>query len=824
MIHDLRLVFRGLRKKWLSFALTIAMVGVSAGSTALVFVVMDALVLHPIPSADSRRVVHLGGLASTTPNGDPVAWWGAVHALERIACYSTGEVSVEGEGGTRWANVALVSPDFFNVFNAAVAPGRSFDQTDQIAGQDRVVIVSRSFAKSYFAGRASPLGAQLRLNGASYSVIGVAMKGFSYPVGTSLWIPRSKNGEGSLTLLQDPTSEKQPPGWVALLRPGISISEASAELSALLKHMNEEYSPRTHLQYGGVITVHLLTEDFTRNYGPALSLLLAGAIATLLVAAMNYFVFLAGRSAERRKEFAVRRVLGARVSDIVRQSLVETGALGTLSGLVGLLTALLLLYASRNALPAYLVELQDQSSVTMRACAAGFLLAFSASMLVSAALALLVSSKPQFQALKENSGAFTGMSGRRWRRAFVVLQVSLSFVLAGAALLSLESYFHLSRSGAGYDTERTVAAHLTVPFGLLCSQVPSPAANNSSGTTPASNAKAGAPENDSCAQSLGAFEAAIIAEVRALPDVSTAAVTERLPISNEVEGWYAKHDDVYKFCSESRISSEYFRVFQIPIAAGQTFSVSAQPQAIVSETMAREFWPAGNPVGSTISIDGENQPRVVVGIVKNTAGIGATERPAPKLYIPFSDAAGLGPGAVSMNLAVRCQSSCAGIRPALLERLKAAGADIFVNQIASVDELSAAATAPIRARTLLLSGYGLVAMGLALVGVFVLVSYMSVLREREFGIRMVFGAEPANLVFLLAKEGIFSAAAGFVLGAVASFFMARIFRSMLYGVETPDLLIFAAMGIVLFFAAILAAVVPAMQMRVREPSSLLRVV
>jgi ABC-type antimicrobial peptide transport system permease subunit len=521
--------------------------------------------------------------------------------------------------------------------------------------------------------------------------------------------------------------------------------------------------------------------------------------------------------------------LGAGSGQILRQTIAETATLAVISGLIALVTGQALLFASRQALPIYLIHLRDRGSIMLVVFFSALLLAFLVNMVACLVPTFDALFQDATEALKDCSGPLISTGGRVLRRFFVALQVSLSFILAVGAILSLQSFLKLTRADVGYNTERVFTAHLNLPAEDLCRDGSLPPQDGSLGAqkprSPAGSSTAGVRlKDDTCRERLVSLQREILRAAGSLSYVSAVGAADRLPISRPGNGPWVKRNDVERWCPESFVAGDYFRTFQIPFVAGRSFSTSAAHEVVISEKTAEALWPTGNPVGDLLFLEGEKQPRQVVAVVSNTRSLEVGQLPAPQIYVPFLDPSRSTPGVLSMQLVMRCEQSCGDILPALMERLKSVGADVFVDQASTVDDLGAVVTAPIRARSILLSSYAMLGFGLALVGVFVLVSYVSALRQHEIGVRMVLGANPADLVLLTAKEGIISAGIGILVGGIASAAAVQVLRNFLFGIDVLDLKSFAIAGLLLFIGAIGASVLPALRAKGYQPADLLRVV
>jgi putative ABC transport system permease protein len=768
--------------------------GLAMATTAAVFILVDALLLHPLPVPDQERILHLGGLADP-PSRDPVAWWGQAPSLDSIATYDSGQVSVDGGGGLQIARGSVVSADFFRVFEARARAGRTFGREDEKPGLNQVVVLSQRFRRSYLPDRPSALGAQIRVNGIPHVVVGVAPDGFDFPGATELWIPRrlGRSPKGRLLLASDDSvRERRTAGWVGRLRPGASVDQAARDLEVLRVRLHEMYTPRTGLQFGDMVGVKPLREVVSQDLRPALRLLLIGAVLVLLVAAANCSTFLLSRAAARRPEFALREALGATPMRLRLQTLTEALAFALVSGGLALVLILGLLVAVQRWYSAYLDHRPPDSNVLGTAILASALLAIVVGLAAGALAAWQLSGRPTFDALRDHAVGLGSHGGSRMRRALVVLQVAAALVLTNSAVLALQSFRNLTRLDLGFEPDGAVAAEVFFRQGAL----------------------AKAP--------LLAAQQSMIDAVAALPQVTAAGAVSALPLSSRGRGQiFIRRRGVYKACTTAQVAGDYFRAMGIPMLAGRTFLRGEADAIVLGSRVARTFWPEGNPIGDVIVLDGERQPRRVVGIVRDTQSPLPGLEPELQIYLPYAGPYRGQLSASSTEIVARCQGRCEAITAVLRARLggAVAGADV---RTATVANLISRASYPAKARALLSSAYAAVVLGVALVGVYALVSYLSFLRRREVILRMTLGARPEQVLILLAGEGLVLASLGVLLGGFASLSAAGVLRSLLFGVDSLSPGTLATTAAVLLIGALVASLIPAIQASRREPSEVLR--
>jgi putative ABC transport system permease protein len=795
MFEDLSFFLRRVRRQKWAFGLVLGVLAVAVGSTAAVVSLADAVVLRPLPVRDLDRVVRLGGVPVVTHFVDEVEWWRQATSLDAVAIHRSGEVPVEGPGGIReTVRTAIVSADFFSVFQLDLQAGRAFGRQDEVEGQHQVVVLSHAFWNSYFGGQESALGEELRINQVPYTVVGVAPRGFEFPPATQLWVPRLYRGRFPLA----PEMKGHPAGWaggwVARLHPGASLQQARDELYVLLQSLIDLYTQRTHITWGRdlVVDVAPLRRILSARFLPAITIFLVGSCLVLLLAAVNCATFLLGQASVRRGEIAVRQVLGASPARLFRQALTETAALAVVSGLLGYLVADWTLAAVPRLFPEYAPFLRIAALTPLFVFGVALMIALVVGLSVGLVPTLQSRSADLLSALKNAGGVVQGPRGKLLRRFFLGAEVSLALVLCVGAVWSLGAFLDLARAEPGFDTRNVFTAQLSFPREPLGRD-----------------------------QFL-ALDRQVQEAAQAVAGVQEAALASAPPVAGTPGGYFVHFEEGQRFCPTTVVTSGYFRVLGIPILAGRTFAETDRDVAIVSERAARDLWGESSPIGQPLWFDGERVPREVVGVARDTRGITTEPAEAAHVYLPYSHPYRGSVSVSEAHLIARCRESCSAAMPAFLGRLEAREGERVISRAALLADQVEAAVAPVRVPTVLFSAYGVLALGLAVLGVYALTSYLASLRQHEIGVRMVLGADASDVVFLVMREGMITALFGLILGGLGVLASVRL-MSPLLGIAPPSPMALVLVGSGVFLAALFASLAPSLSAARRNPADLLKV-
>ncbi len=793
--QELRFAFRLLVKRPGFTTTAVLTLALGIGASTAMFTVVNAVLLRPLPFLEPERIVCLQELH---PDFGPTNLTGAtfldVHEQSRtftaLAAYRAFPWNLSGGTTPESVTGVRVSEGFFDVFGARPLAGRVF-QPDEYATAPRVVVLSHALWQRYFGGNPAVVGSTIRLEGDSFLVVGIMAREFRWPGYADLWLPMDR----SRTLPENRRSHLFT--TLGRLQPGVSLSQAQAELEAL--------APTIEQASGSVdpamkFAVRALHDDLVAPVRPALLLLLGAVGFLLLIACVNVANLLLVQAAAREKEMAVRAALGAARLQLVRQLLTESVLLALAGSLVGLLLAQWGVGLILSLVPDTLPHLEE---VALDVRVLGFALGLA--LLTTLLFGLL----PAWEAfpsdlhgsLKEGGRLTPGGSRQRLRQALVVCEIGLALVLLIGAGLLTRSFARLLRVDPGFN-----------PAGAL--------------TLFISPANAAYPER----HQQVAFYREILERVEALPEVGGTAFSSVLPTRGypsttfEVEGQPVdpEHEPSAAIVA---VSPNFCHVLGIPLVRGRTFTESDTAGApvvlLVNEAMARGHWPGQDPIGQRVIMKdwGEPFPGIVIGVVSNIR-LDRLDTPAePTLYYSFVQFADRVFGGY---LIVRTASDPLSLAAAVREQVWAVDRDQPVSDILTLEQVLGRSLAQQRFALVLHGVFALLALLLAGVGLYGVVSYAVSQRTHEFGVRIALGAQRGHIFQLVLGQGIRLALLGLTLGLGAASVLTHLLERFLYGIAPTDPLTFAGLSVLLLALALLACYVPARRATRVDPIAALR--
>ncbi|HWO01077.1 MAG TPA: ABC transporter permease [Blastocatellia bacterium] len=816
LLHDLRYSFRMLRKSPGFTAVATLTLALGIGANTAIFSVVNALLLKPLPFKDPDRLVRIWGKFET--EGIPKNWISEPELLdlnqmtesfEDIAAYQGGGVNLTGQQDPVRVNAAFVNASLFPVLGINAKLGRTFSQDEDQPGSNRVALLSYSLWQSRFGSQPDIVGESVGINGENYSVIGVMPDGFRFPDKDDIWIP--------LAIDKAKPDDRGSHGLevVAKIKPGVTPEQAGVELSNIAATLQERY-PSNYPQDGGwgLFFVPML-DELVGKLRPALWVLLGAVAFVLLIACVNVANLLLARAGAREKEFAVRAALGAGRGRLVRQLITESLLLALIGSALGLALAWTCVRAFVAFGPSDIPRL-DEVGLDWRV--AGFTL--FASILTGLVFGLapaLQASKPDLQdALKEGGRGSTG--GRhRLRNVLVISEVAFALVLLVGAGLMIRSFGRLLDLNLGFSTERILTMRLSLPRTKYKED----------------------PQQAALYRSL-------LERVRALPGVASASVISELPLSGsyssgstaverpDVDEGLRKFKGIpYIEADRRTVSADYFSTMEIALKEGRLFTEAdtetAPPVAVVDEMFERRFWPNGSAVGKRFVAQFDNANNIkwgeIVGVVAHVShygidqvkeyGLGQEGR--EQVYYPYLQ----NPNRY-MYLAVKTRMDPLSLSTAVRGEVLALDPDQPVYDVKSMEQLASSALGERRLNMLLLVGFAVIALVLAAVGIYGVMSYSVVQRTHELGIRMALGARTSNVLSLVVRQGMTLALIGVAAGLAGAFTLTRLMTSLLYGVSTTDPLTFAAFSVILTGVALIACLVPARRATTVDPMIALR--
>jgi predicted permease len=648
-----------------------------------------------------------------------------------------------------------------------------------------------------FGGDATVIGKALTLNGRSRTVLGVMPPGFKFPTeDVEMWVPLAL--EASSTNLRVRYLEV-----AARLGPGFTPEQAKAEMKAVAERIARKYPEYYKQGAGPEVAIVPLHEQIVGDTRPALLVLLGGVGFMLLIACTNVANLFLSRAAARKKEIATRTAFGASRMRIVRQLLTESLLLFALGGALGLLLALwgvrVLVLMSPLNIPRMSEVNIDLWTLTFTA-----ITSLLTGIFFGLAPALQASKTDLNEALKEGgrSSAETGGQSRT-RNLLVVSEIALSFVLLIGAGLMVRSFSRLSEVRLGFDPENVLTMRLSLPGAKY-------------------------PES----RQVAAFYQELMSRLKAQPGVQAAAATSQLPLgevmanaSFEIEG--RKLEEGIGIADYNIISPDYFRAMNVPVLQGRSFAETDGRQSpapvIVNQTLARKVWPGEEPMGKRLRLTADSPWLSVVGVAADIKNHGLSTETKPEMYFPHVETQfGLGSTRNDMTLVVRSGSDPKVLVSAVRGTIWSLDRDLPVYRVQTMTQIVSDSISRTRFTAALLSLFACLALLLAGVGVYGVMSYTVARRTHEVGIREALGARPRDIVGLFVRQGFVLALAGVGLGLVGALVLTRVMSSLLYDVGATDPLTFAAISILLVAVALLACYLPARRAIRGDPMAALR--
>jgi putative ABC transport system permease protein len=797
LFADLRYSIRILtRSPAFSIAALLAL-ALGTGANTAIFSVVHAVLLEPLPYPAPDRLVMLwqdmrarGGPARewATP-GNYFDWKAETPVFEHVAAIGGWAPALTGAGEPEQLVGAQVTATYFDVLGVPPLLGRAFLPEEDVPGAERVVVIAHDLWQRRLAGDPGVVGRTVTLDGEPHAVVGIMPPGFRPAVlaAAQIWRPRRMNAA-------NPSRGAVILRVVARLRADVSVDQARTRLASAAQRLERQY-PDWNTKVGFV--VERLHDQVVGDVRPALLVLLGAVGFVLLIACANVANLLLARASSRTREIAVRLALGARRGRVIRQLLTESLVLAVAGGAAGLLVA----FWGVDLLMAFVPAggpLNREVGLDVP------VLIFTAVVTLLTGLAFgvapaLQTSRPDMAASLKEGGKHGASAGtRRLRRALVAAEVAVAITLLVGAGLLARSFVNLQGTYLGFD-----------PAGVLVASVSPPSARY--------------PEDPQRV----AFYDRLIERAAALPGVRTAALTSIIPLaigdsdmSFLIEGVPppATGED-YPVGWYRIVSPGYFDTLRLPLARGRTFEESEPaPVFVVNEAMVRKYWPAEDPLGRRIRLSRNGPWFTLVGVVGDVRQRGARETPQPQMYFPYRQF--IEPGAVVV--ALRTDGDPLALASSLRSAVREIDADLPVYGVARLDELVSGSVAQPRFVMLLVVVFAALALSLAAVGIYGVMSYTVVQRTGELGVRMALGASPGDLFRLLLGDALRVTAAGLAIGCGAALLLGRTMRGLLFGVSSADPLTFAATTAFLLGVALLASYLPARRATRVDPLLALR--
>jgi len=791
-MNDLKYALRTLTRTPGFTAIALLTIALGIGANTAIFSIVNGVLLRPLPFRDEGRLVRVFTSTANEPKsnhsaGDFLDLQRNNRTLQAIAGMRSDIVAVAPPAGDpHQLEASYVTVDFFDVLGAPAAQGRTFTRAQDAKSAEPMVVLAQTAARNMFGADPEVAGRRVRVNGQPYTIAGVMPGGFAWPEGVQIWILSQKPVPPTPLDIKgiDPLTDREVAYFEAIgrLKPGVSLADAQKDLHAIalgLQHL--------HAQTNGNrdIRVVSLRDDMVGDVRDALLLLQAAVGIVLLIACANVSSLLIARSTGRRRELAIRAAIGAGRGRLIAQLLTESLALGVAGGLLGLLLGSWLVVVLVRILPD---SVPRGDTVTLDQTVS--IVTVIVSLIAGALFGLL----PAIQASRANASVALKVTGdrggtgrARGRATLVVAEVALTLVLLVAAGLLGNSLLRLQRVDPGFRAEHVTLAPLNVPQTRYATS-----------------------------EQQAALFTRLLDRLTARSGLQAVGIGFPGPFRGHnasgsflIEGRAALTRADRPFAHLGSVSGGYFAAMGIPLIAGRTFTpadtAEAPPVAIVNVALAKKYWPGDDPLGKHLRFDpNPKEPWfTIVGLVGDVHQLGLAEDAPPLLYLPYQQFS-----LPFTQITIRSTLPVATVTSLMRTELAALDRDLAFGDVMSLQSVVDQSMDQPRFRTVLIGLFALLALVLAAIGVYGLISYTVTQRTREIGIRVALGAHPRQVLASVIRDGLVLAGLGIGCGLVAAVLASRLLSSFLFGVGATDPATFIGVSILLVAVAVAASYIP----------------
>ena len=808
LVYGVRMLIK--QPGFTAVALLSLAIGIGVNST--IFSVINAVLLHPLPYPDADRLVILW---SRSPGLNVAQDWFSPgqyldvktqnQVFDATAVTIGASFNMTGQGGPEHIDGARVSSSFLSMLGAKTMYGGLFTSDEDLPGRPPSVILSHGFWQRRFGSDPNVVGRSITLNGNNLTIIGVLSAGFSLSNEVMPAVNAISTADVMLPLPFSETARanrgNEDFNIFARLKPGVTIIQAQADMDLIAGRMKQQYPDRYPPTGGLAISVVPLLKQVVGDIGETLPMLFGAVGFVLLIACVNVANLLLARAAVRQKEVSIRIALGAGRQRIIRQLLTESLLLALLGGALGLVLAFgavksIDIFGPEN-IPR-LSEIGIDGSVLLF----NGLIALLTGLIFGLAPALRASKVDLNETLKEGGrGAGDSSPGQhRFRKILVVIEVALSLVLLISAGLLIRSYQRILNAHPGFNPHNVLAMRMSLP-----------------------GAKYPAPE------SITDFYKRVCDRIKALPGVEAAGTTYSLPMSTVAFAWepitvegYLPRTAYDSIIANVRIvNPDYFLTMGIKLLQGRYFNEhdrkGENDSIIINEALAERYWPNESPLGKRLQRESSKNWQTVVGVIRDTKQFSTEKEPPITVYFPFEQYT-----ARSMYLVTRTTQDPSTMTATIIKEIQSIDPEMPVYDVKSMEQRFSDSLSRRRFSVFLLGIFAIIALLLAAIGIYGVISYSVSQRTHEIGIRMALGAQTRDVALLIMGQGMKLVMLGVIIGLAASLALTRLIKSFLFGVGATDPLTFAAIIALLVFVAIIACWIPARRASKVDPMVALR--
>jgi putative ABC transport system permease protein len=803
LLRDLKFSVRSLLKHPGFAAVAVLTLALGIGANTTMFSTVDALLLHPFsfPNQDRLVVVFeqnraVGTVRGSVAPGNFADWRDQNQVAEELVAIQQKSFDVsDGSQPERFPGYG-VTQGFFDALGVKAAQGRTLLPEDSEPGREQVVVLKHSFWQQHFAGDPGIVGKTINLNRKQFTVVGVMPADFNYPYnGGEMWTP----------LLFDPEEQKDRGSHylrvIGLLKPGVSVAQAESVLDAIAQRAQQQFPETNSGRDASVVT---LTDDAVRGARTGVPIAMGAVVFVLLIACANVANLLLVRAASRQRETAVRLALGASRSRLIRQALTESAVLGLLGGGLGLLISIWAIAALARGIPegfSRFIPGWNHLGINFTVLAFTFGLSMLAGMVAGLAPVWHSTRTNLNEALKAGGRSDSGASiHNRLRSVLIVSEVALSLVLLIGAGLMVRSFVEMLRADLGIKPENVLALQISLPRDTY----------------------------EDTSKRL-AFYQQLLARAGVLPGVGKAGAVNIVPFSSGDQSSTFQIIGQPPFPqgqepdAQVRVTTpEYFEAIGTSLRRGRLFGAQDDTNAtrvvLINEAFSKKFLPGQESIGQRLNFGGgEKETQEIIGVVADVQDDDLDGEFDPIAYSPYAQNASF-----NMSLIIRGAQEPTRLASAVLSEVRALDPNVPVSNIKPVAQMIYERMSPKRLMTYMMAIFALIALLLASVGIYGVMSYAVTQRTREIGVRMALGAQAVDVLKLVVKNGMAMALVGVAIGLAGAYALTRLLANLLFKVAPTDLMTFAAVSISLIVVALIACYVPARRATKVDPLVALR--